>query len=304
MEYIGYAVLVSTIIITGYCLLKTKVDQKRVIGFALFSAFVGFGIMFRDRVTNIDIPVFGNKITIAVNRAIAGADQVEEIRKEVESHRDSIAMVVRDANKSQEDIDQIRVLSGEAKTKADQIDEALKKAEASLVDIQTISILSTALASVKNDDRSAFDALIDFVSMKREPFSEVARKALLNIVEDFEKTDVKDLYKYEIYWDKIPLDPIKASLEDFMKTCKSDQLWGGRTTWLPTVLETVWGQERFSKTEKLEFLIDIIKTTKSLRVLRKACQLLDQEAKVGENVIGYKAYIVWWEKSKDLYKGK
>ena len=41
MEYIGYLVLLSTIIITGYCLLKTKVDLKRVIGFASLSAFVG-----------------------------------------------------------------------------------------------------------------------------------------------------------------------------------------------------------------------------------------------------------------------
>ena len=303
MEYIGYLVLLSTIIITGYCLLKTKVDLKRVIGFASLSAFVGFGIIFRDRATNIGIPGIGN-ITMAVGRANAGAEQVEGIKKEVESHRDSIVMVVRDANKSREDIDRIGVMSNEAKTKADQIDEALKKAEAALVDIQTISIFSTALASVKNDDRLAFDALIDIVGMKREPFSVVALKALLNIVEEFEKTDVSDLYKYEIYWDKTGLDPIKTSLEDFMEICKSAQPWGGRFTWIPTVLETVWGQERFPKAERLQFLFDVIKTTKSLRVLRKACQLLDQEAKLGINVIGYKAYIEWWEKNKDSFKDK
>src|SRR3989339_686702 len=243
MEYIGYLVLLSTIIITGYCLLKTKVDLKRVIGFASLSAFVGFGIIFRDRATNIGIPGIGN-ITMAVGRANAGAEQVEGIKKEVESHRDSIVMVVRDANKSREDIDRIGVMSNEAKTKADQIDEAL------------------------------------------------------------EKTDVSDLYKYEIYWDKTGLDPIKTSLEDFMEICKSAQPWGGRFTWIPTVLETVWGQERFPKAERLQFLFDVIKNTKSLRVLRKACQLLDQEAKLGINVIGYKAYIEWWEKNKDSFKGK
>lgn len=150
----------------------------------------------------------------------------------------------------------------------------------------------------------ALDALLDIVGMKREPLSKIARKALLNIIEDFEKTDVKDLYKYEIYWDKTGLDPSKASLEDFMGICNSDQLWGGRSTWIPTVLETVWGQERFSKSERLQFLFDIIKTTQSLRVLRKACQLLDQEAKQGINVIGYTAYIEWWEKNKDSLKGK
>lgn len=303
VEYIGYLVLLSTIIITGYCLLKTKIDLKRVIGFASLSAFIGFGIIFRDRVTNIDIPVFG-KITMAVKRAIVGAEQVEEIKKEVESHRDSIAMVVRDANTSREDIDRIGVLSNEAKIKADQIDGALKKAEAALVDVQIISRFSTALASVKNDDRLAFDALIDIVGMKREPFSEVALKALLNIVEDFEKTDVINPYKYEIYWDKIGLDPSKASLKDFMEICKSNQLWGGRATWKSTVLETVWGQERFPKVERLQFLFDIIKTTESLRVLRKACQLLDQEAKLGIAVIGYKAYIEWWEENKDSFKDK
>ena len=68
------------------------------------------------------------------------------------------------------------------------------------------------------------------------------------------------------------------------------------------VMETVWEAQHLSKKERIQFLIDIMINTPSLRCLDIACDLLNEESKVGLNILGWQRYVEWWEANKDNYE--
>lgn len=290
-EIIALVVFLSIVFFTIYMAVKKKIDTKLTSILLAFSIPIGFAISNYNLVKKLkwmglDIETFEKGVTTIKEKAL------EEIRTEVENHRGSINLLIRDADKARVDLDKVEELSKEAKIKVDEIGGILEKANEAMVSIRSISEFSLILIKASNDDRSALDVLFN-ISASNNPFAEIAFQTLLKISRD---PHVYGLMHHDVNWD---IDVSKASLEDFMA------IYNRQTTLeRSTVLETVWAQERFSKYDRLEFLFNIVKTTESNRTLYKACKLIDTAAKLNCNYLWYRPYLEWWGKNKDLYKGK
>jgi hypothetical protein len=64
----------------------------------------------------------------------------------------------------------------------------------------------------------------------------------------------------------------------------------------------VWQRNDFTKKEKMEFLVDIIKSEKNLGFLEYAGQCFLEESKQKVYPIAYWELLKWWEEHKDEIK--
>jgi hypothetical protein len=66
----------------------------------------------------------------------------------------------------------------------------------------------------------------------------------------------------------------------------------------------VWQCGRYSKYDKMVFLVDQAKTSPSLQEAKHAMVFLEEEAHMKENLLGLPDVLDWWDKNKNSYKGK
>jgi hypothetical protein len=69
-----------------------------------------------------------------------------------------------------------------------------------------------------------------------------------------------------------------------------------------TVTETVWNAQHLNKYDRIEFVIDIVINTTSLRCLDIGCRLLGKESKLDKSFLAWQEYPKWWESHKHEYK--
>jgi hypothetical protein len=98
-------------------------------------------------------------------QARSDANEIANIRRDVEGQRNTIHAIARDANAARKEIAQVSELAKATKSEADQvvatgreIQELAEKANASVKTIQQTSDFAFVLARVTGDDRGAFDA--------------------------------------------------------------------------------------------------------------------------------------------------
>ena len=108
---------------------------------------------------------------------------------------------------------------------------------------------------------------------------------------------ILNILSYSVNWEGLGVDPNTADISAFELTMR--QL---RPLHQIEVMETVWKAQHLSKQDRIQFLIDIMINTPSLRCLDKACRLLNEESKVGKNFISWQEYTKWWNSKKDDYK--
>ena len=235
------------------------------------------------------------ELTAATERAVANAQQIEDIRDEVKHHKESIDLVVRDANNARRELVGVKEISDRAKEKADEIEAILQKAQEALHQLRTSTDFGLLITKASNDDREAFNKLIDIGKDKESPFRDLALQAIENIIQDVDPLVTVRL-DVPLPWKKIGVDPATADFDKYRELYRTSL----RLYKLP-LLSELWQQERFPKRQRLEFLAEVIRSDSSLRVLHRACVLMDKEAHLGRNILRATDYLEWWETNKKNY---
>jgi len=150
--------------------------------------------------------------------------------------------------------------------------------------------LSVALSS---DSRSALDRVMVIAN---DP-SDSRQQMAYNLLADFPKeAEHMNLLVYPIDWKKAGLDPSKISLDDFRKSYSSTI-----PIYQTTIMEAAWRSMQIPKRDRILFLLDIINSTSSIRCLRSACLLLNEEAKIDKNFLAWQLYGTWWSVNNNKY---
>jgi hypothetical protein len=98
---------------------------------------------------------------------------------------------------------------------------------------------------------------------------------------------------------KVSFDPEKASLPEYGAFIHASLQ---RADYQLAAIDRLWLQDRFSKYEKLEFLIGEIQSTTSIRVLEQTCRLANSEAKIDKNILAWGEYVKWWAENQGKYR--
>lgn len=181
-----------------------------------------------------------------------------------------------------------------------QIAPRLAHSDSIFSEFQLLTDFYGIILRIEGDDRIAFDMLMkiswdssDSLFHQYRQFRDVARGILNHI--PVKVASLRSL-SASVDWGLYNVNLDTADMRTFtffIEEIKSQQ---------KEIVETVWGIQRFSKKERIQFLIDTIKNTSSLRCLDKACHILSKESKIDENFISWKKYLEWWEANKDKYE--
>jgi len=172
------------------------------------------------------------------------------------------------------------------------VDEFKSETDGKLSDIEKIVDFSMVLIRAQNDDRQAFDKLLDISFGDRGEFAEISDNALWSILMEESPFTVN----YTIDYNKHNLNLNKSEIKEFKSFYLESPL-----TYREQILRDIWEKGKFTKLEKLEFLIDRIQNDNSINIVREACSLLDNEAKLNNNICYYKEYLKWWDENNEQY---
>ena len=234
------------------------------------------------------------EVTAATTKAIADAEHIDKIRGEVEAQRDTITIIARDANKAREDINRVDNYAKIAKGKSEEAERAATAAVASQQELDRIMSFSLLITRANNDDRTAFDHLLKLANNNDPIFGALSMRAALGIVTSrglMVSLSDSDLPRFDF-------TPQTATLQEYENFIKTYSL---RPDVATGALVSMWNQERFSKQEKLNFLIDQINKTPSIRILESSCNLVNSEAKLDKNILVWHLYPQWWNENMNRY---
>jgi len=170
--------------------------------------------------------------------------------------------------------------------------------QSTLVSSQLNSINTTLQATVlivraDHDDRQAFDSLYQLAKTP-SPLSGIATEVILALV-----SDNKLNLTYSPDWKALNVSNAdQLSLSD-LKNLYSSQM---RSDFKEGLLQYIWDNNKFSKHDRLELLMSVIRGDRSINAVRYALNLVNNEAKINHNLLDCQAYYDWWAKNQDSYK--
>ena len=290
MQYLGIGLLLATLAMGAYLVLRTELDAKRLVIFTSFGFFVGIFLFLANHITSIEIPGV-DKIIATAGQVRADASAVKEHRKEVERHKNEIALAVRDTNKAHQDLSELSEIKKKADSQLDSIQQAASEAEKGLKRLNSITDFSMLLARANTDNRYAFDLLVE-IAKTNGIFKELAESAVIEIAHEVK---LRDRIDPKFPWDAYSISPEKSPLGEWRAIYNHIP-----ALYRPAFLSRFWQQERFSKHDRLEFLYIIIRSDSSLRTVHRACMLMNNVAKLNKNILAKDLYIEWWEKEKTI----
>jgi len=157
---------------------------------------------------------------------------------------------------------------------------------------QTSEYVMTVVAA-QNDDRKAYDQLTKWANDKASPFSERAAQARVTILN--EHASPWTLTGLKVPW-KPDVDPSKVSFG----ALKSDFRAAGSQIRIG-LLEYIWSRPDIPKRDKMEFLVEVMRTDHSLQVVERAGRFFLTESKQQLKPLAIDQMVDWWEKHKGEY---
>ena len=292
MRLFGLLILLNTLFVSGYFVFGTSADIKRISGFAAVGAILSLILIISDRVTHIKLDGIG-EIAAAAEKAEASAERILEIEQEVETHRDTIALVARDANDTRKQLGSVTDTIHKLQQQMVDIDGLQDNASKALNRLSSLSDFYNDMMSARSDDRQAFER-VSSISYDGSDFrNEQARQFLEVLPKEIEVLNILD---YQVPWDTLLITPETASFQTLQNAISQLQ-----PIHQSKLIETIWETDRFPKKQRIQFMIDVIANTSSMRCLDKATRLLDNEANVGKNFLGRSLYRQWWETNEQNY---
>jgi hypothetical protein len=276
----------------AYFLFATGSDAKKVGVFAAIGILVGAVLLISDRLTTLKVGGFG-ELTAVVQQAEGDLEQIQQIRKTVQDQSDQLSLMVRESEHARKDLRELEDLSKSAKAKVDDVARIQEQAQLALDELRAITNFNMLIAAAMSDNRPALDELLKIAREDNNPLSQLALRAAMEVASG---PTLIDILKPVPKWKDEPFDPETASF-DQLRNAYDDF----KPILKPAVLNALWINKHISLFQKLSFLVDVMKTTDSIRVLHMTCILVNKEAALGLNALVYDRYLEWWEENKDRY---
>jgi len=173
------------------------------------------------------------------------------------------------------------------------MDQKVAKATEKINNLSTETDFMTVFNSAQSNDRAAFEKLKIWSEDNDSPYRERASQAYRKIMEDHQLG--LPLNPVDPPW-KPGIDPSQLTFHQLR------EIYDGAGTHRPGVLKYVMQRKDITKKEKMQFLIDIIKSEQNLKFLEYAGQCFIGESKQNVYKIAYWEHIKWWDEHKDEIK--
>lgn len=292
MKLLGILLIINALAITGWHAANTT-GNKTVIVVCLIAVFAGIVLTFQDRITELTIKGVGS-LKAATKEAESKLEEIEAIRKRVEAQGATIDLVAKDASEARSLTEEIKLRSEQVEKKMTEVDGALARAEEKATELASILEFTNTVVAAQNDDRTAFDKLKGWAETPSFPYKEAALQAYTKIMDDHSQ----GMYNsgFTIPW----RDGFDPSLLD-LNALRSQYASAPRQL-KPAFLEYIWNRVDFAKRDKMDFLMDVMLTDRSLTAVEYAGRHFTQGADLKIKPVAVDYLRKWWSENRDNFK--
>lgn len=184
--------------------------------------------------------------------------------------------------------------TAEADEKLSNIQQTVIKASLSMSELETMSEFIMTNLAANNDDRKAFDRLEEWSKNESYSFRTEAERAWVSILDAHNSLLV--MSPGDVPW-REGLDPSKLTLSDLRDNFLYAPNW-----FKPSLLKYIWGREDFSKLERLDFIMTVMKTDLSLKVVEQAGRYFTSETKQKIKPLAVSHLSDWWQEHRKDFK--
>jgi hypothetical protein len=185
------------------------------------------------------------------------------------------------------------ILDGTEK-KVAELDRSIQDGNKAVMELKLLTRFDTVVINAQIDDRDAYDQLRVWTEDDSFPFQKTAIQTMQTILDESDFPIFQ--HGFKVPWNAV--DPNKLTLPQLREAYKSapERIRLG-------VIEFLWkNRVDISKKERLQFLADVLKDDKSLKVVKFAGHYFSEGTGDGFVPLGIKEHLEWWEKNKETIK--
>lgn len=251
-----------------------------------FAVFVGLLLTFQDRLTEFTITGIGS-MKATVEKAKSDAEEVEAIRKRIETQSATVDLIAKEASEAKELVEDVSRKNQDAAKKLETLDASIEKGNRAVSELQAISEFSSTVIEAQNDDRRSFDHLQEWSRDTSYPFRDKAQKAWEKIFSDH--SSPMYVSGFEVPWVE-GVDPSSLTLSDLAKDFVT-----APTQVRVALLEFIWKREDLPKVQRLDFLIEVMQKDASLKVCEYAGRYFTQTTDQKIKPLAVEYLSEWWK---------
>lgn len=293
LQLIGVLFIMNSLVVASWWLTQQKPGMAACISLCLIGVFVGIVLIFNERAVEITIKNVGT-IKAVAEQAKVDAQTIADIRQRIEGQSATVDAVAKTAFDAKRISEEVEKKSQEADRRLKEIDDAVKQGNAAVAELQAYTTFNNAVLAAQNDDRKSFDQLKTWAQNKNYPFANAAQQAWITILDSHASLISEG--GFHVPWNE-GVDPSKLSLEALIVNYK-----GAPANIRLGLVEYIWNRNDIAKRGRMQFLIDVMKTDSSLKVVEYAARYFMYESKDKLKPLAIEQHIDWWEKNKDLIK--
>lgn len=169
----------------------------------------------------------------------------------------------------------------------------LKELESeALMELRETSNFMMTVTAAQNEDRRAFNQLRKWAKDQGSPFRAKAYQAWQKIVDDHATPFF--MSGYTVPWKK-DVDPAKLGINELRKSFKKEPPYVRLA-----LLEHIWKRNDFSKKEKMQFIVEVLRKDANLKVVEHAARYF-MEVSGQKNIMPLlvNKLLDWWDENKD-----
>lgn len=211
-----------------------------------------------------------------------------------EAHKKNVdaSNALRIAVSASEDVNKMSV---EAKKKLAELDRSIQDGNRAVMELQLLTRFDTVVINAQIDDRDAYEQLRIWAEDVSFPLKETAIQTMQTILDESDSPVFQ--HGFKVPWEE-GVDPNKLTLSHLWETYKSapERIRMG-------IIEFLWvNRVDISKKERLQFLADVLRDDKSLKVVKFAGHYFSEGTGDGFVPLAIKEHLEWWEKNKETVK--
>ncbi len=192
--------------------------------------------------------------------------------------------------------DRIKVIKDNTEDKLNGIDSLIHNAQESIQQLGLLNEFTSTAIMAQNGDRIAFDKICEWCDDKIHPFSKQAVNVWDNVKNSFGIFLFKPTYPIE--WEKIG-NPESLSYKILVNRYFDKDL---NPRFKPAFIEYIWNRDDFSKRDKMEFSLQVLKKDNSLLAMQYAGSYFNREAGLKSSPVLWQEQVKWWEENKDKFE--
>lgn len=183
-----------------------------------------------------------------------------------------------------------------------ELEKMLEIAREDLKHLEFQAEFMMTVLSAQNDNRVAWDRLKEWSEDSNFPFSTQAENAYQTI-KDIYSNPSRDINIIpDVPWGD-NFDPSLKTLDELREEYYKAFSYPQDTAFLirQALIKYMWGRNDFAKRDRLDFLIEVIKIDKSLRVVEYAGRIFAKATNLSIKALAVDYFTNWWEKNKKKY---